>query len=710
MEKAASLTDSTLRSLVVDGLAYHHAGLNAKDRHVVEQLFLQSAILVLFCTQTLALGVNLPARLVIVKGTTAYKDHAWEEYDDLEMLQIMGRAGRPQFDQQGVAVIMTETCHASRWQKIIAGRPLESRLPGNLTEALLAEVVAQTPPDIESLSNWLKSTFLAVRCTRDPGHYATLCPLQSAPGRHPLLSSEGPDIDEFLRGLSQQELQRLVQAGLITGSSTGHLRATALGEVASRFSVRYDTIRWLQQAPAPADLKELWALHGVVHTHGEKTQLRELAKKDTAVRGSWPLVGPVDSAAKKARSHVLVLVMLALADSPRSPLPWELKAQQLQVLRRAEPLLRVVSELFESRKEGLQNVVTECKSSSTWRILFLILNDARNDSEPSPPREAFLSGDPRVIELALNRKPPFGNLIQKKLRTLPRLHLRLCPQGTDGTISINLASAGIQSQCPEMTGNESQLGSGFVHCLAYAAPSGQLLLHRRFPVHNPQNGMSLNLQNSRGLVVHLIYEDFLGFDDLQVIGDVQLAPAARKNGAAANAATSGSKRQKVEALRGHEATFALARARSQIQGIQVQTMASMANPETGACEDRFGVGRDGWKVQAKEVEGFQKVQNAHGFQGVQGFQGSQGVQGFQGFQGVPAMQGAQGVQAMPQVPAMQGVQGIHRFQGPPGFQAPSEVPAAQLSSMPAPAVAAPSVGHRCWTPSMAETPITPRVP
>lgn len=252
MEKAMSLTDLTLRSLVVDGLAYHHAGLNAKDRHVVEQLFLQSAILVLFCTQTLALGVNLPARLVIVKGTTAYKDHAWEEYDDLEMLQIMGRAGRPQFDQQGVAVIMTETCHASRWQKIIAGRPLESRLPGNLTEALLAEVVAQTTPDIESLSNWLKSTFLAVRCARDPGHYAALCPLC---GRHPLLSNEGPDIDEFLRGLSQKELQKLVQAGLITGSSTG-LSATALGEVASRFSVRYDTIHWLQQAPAPADLKD----------------------------------------------------------------------------------------------------------------------------------------------------------------------------------------------------------------------------------------------------------------------------------------------------------------------------------------------------------------------------------------------------------------------------------------------------------------------
>ena len=227
-EKAMCLTDSTVRSLVPNGLAYHHAGLNATDRQMVEQLFLQSAIVVLFCTQTLALGVNLPARLVIVKGTTAYKDHGWEEYDELEMLQIMGRAGRPQFDRQGVAVIMTETGTAARWQQIIAGRPLESRLPGNLTEALLAEVVAQTTPNIQSLSTWLNSTFLAVRCARDPGHYATLCPV-FINGIHPLLSSDGPDLEQFLRALSQQELEKLVTAGLITCDGA-ELQATPLGD------------------------------------------------------------------------------------------------------------------------------------------------------------------------------------------------------------------------------------------------------------------------------------------------------------------------------------------------------------------------------------------------------------------------------------------------------------------------------------------------
>eukprot|EP00439_Symbiodinium_sp_Y106_P073250 s495_g13.t1 len=76
MEKAAEVSDATLRGLLPQGLAFHHSGLSASDRRLVETLFLEAAVQVLFCTQTLALGVNLPARLVVVKGTTAHLSSA----------------------------------------------------------------------------------------------------------------------------------------------------------------------------------------------------------------------------------------------------------------------------------------------------------------------------------------------------------------------------------------------------------------------------------------------------------------------------------------------------------------------------------------------------------------------------------------------------------------------------------------------------------
>ena len=214
LEKAQRVSDPGLRSLLPHGLGYHHAGLQLGDRRILEEMFLQSAVQVLFCTQTLALGVNLPARLVIVKGTTAYKDNGWEEYDELEMLQIMGRAGRPQFDRLGMAVIMTENDLAGRWQEIISGKPLESNLPGRLTEALLAEVVARTTSSTSGVSLWLKSTFLAVRAASDPGRYAALCPVEGGP--HPLLSFEGPDVDGFLQTIGGAEVQKMINVGLIT--------------------------------------------------------------------------------------------------------------------------------------------------------------------------------------------------------------------------------------------------------------------------------------------------------------------------------------------------------------------------------------------------------------------------------------------------------------------------------------------------------------
>ena len=58
-----------LSLLVTFGIGLHHAGLSSNDRDIVETMFLKGEIRVLVATATLAWGVNLPAHLVIVKGT-----------------------------------------------------------------------------------------------------------------------------------------------------------------------------------------------------------------------------------------------------------------------------------------------------------------------------------------------------------------------------------------------------------------------------------------------------------------------------------------------------------------------------------------------------------------------------------------------------------------------------------------------------------------
>lgn len=70
---------------------------------------------VLVSTATLAWGVNLPAHTVIIKGTQIYNPvkGAWTELGPLDVMQMFGRAGRPQFDSEGEGIIITGTVLAS---------------------------------------------------------------------------------------------------------------------------------------------------------------------------------------------------------------------------------------------------------------------------------------------------------------------------------------------------------------------------------------------------------------------------------------------------------------------------------------------------------------------------------------------------------------------------------------------------------------------
>lgn len=102
------MQDEQLKKLLKKGIGYHHAGLSASDRLLIENSFRSSAFAILLCTTTLSMGVNLPAHLVIIKSTEVFRKGKSEQYDDNTMLQMIGRAGRPQFDKSGTVVIMTQ--------------------------------------------------------------------------------------------------------------------------------------------------------------------------------------------------------------------------------------------------------------------------------------------------------------------------------------------------------------------------------------------------------------------------------------------------------------------------------------------------------------------------------------------------------------------------------------------------------------------------
>ena len=106
------------------GVAFHHAGLVQQDRLAVEQEYLQGNVSVICSTSTLAVGVNLPCHFVILKGTYVWDKDGERELSELDVLQMMGRAGRPQFDTSAVAVILTRQEHVSKWKNLVSGEEI----------------------------------------------------------------------------------------------------------------------------------------------------------------------------------------------------------------------------------------------------------------------------------------------------------------------------------------------------------------------------------------------------------------------------------------------------------------------------------------------------------------------------------------------------------------------------------------------------------
>ncbi len=115
----------TLAALVKNGVAFHHAGLNQNCRSIVESEFRNRRLKLLASTPTLAAGVNLPARRVIIANVTRYdgKFGGNKPISVLEYKQLCGRAGRPQYDEYGEAIIVGTTNTDELFDYYINGTP-----------------------------------------------------------------------------------------------------------------------------------------------------------------------------------------------------------------------------------------------------------------------------------------------------------------------------------------------------------------------------------------------------------------------------------------------------------------------------------------------------------------------------------------------------------------------------------------------------------
>ncbi len=164
----SSISDS-LESSIQGGVVFHHAGLNSKQRKFIEESFRKKKILCIVATPTLASGINLPARRVIIRDLKRFENGMSRWLSVMEVQQMLGRAGRPRFDNIGEAWLH---CKGERSfekadeisERFIHGNPEDviSKLSSEnaLRIHILAMISTGGVNNRFSISKFFKNTFL----------------------------------------------------------------------------------------------------------------------------------------------------------------------------------------------------------------------------------------------------------------------------------------------------------------------------------------------------------------------------------------------------------------------------------------------------------------------------------------------------------------------------------------------------------------------
>ena len=337
--EAAELDDETLRQSIPDGVAFHHAGLSTADRNAVEEWFREGTIGVLFSTSTLAWGVNLPARCVVIRDTN-YHDPLEGDVDvsPLDVLQMLGRAGRPGYDDVGYGWVVSDRSEADKYRSLLReGKEIESHLagrpaiddgdPGDLETHLNAEIALGTVDSLADVMGWLETTFYYVRAQSRPESYGFA----------------------DLRDRVRETVEGLVDSGFAETDDRLGLSPTALGRLASDYYLRLDTAERFQATLDRDRVDEPAVLRSVATaTEFDSVSPRSSERDavDTILSGGREPVSTVEGVATRATTprvddlddgprKVLAILRASVADSVPSDLrsdAWVIRQNALRLL------------------------------------------------------------------------------------------------------------------------------------------------------------------------------------------------------------------------------------------------------------------------------------------------------------------------------------------------------------------------------------------
>jgi pre-mRNA-splicing helicase BRR2 len=173
--------------------------------------------------------IHLPCHTVIIKGTQIYSPDKgrWVELGALDILQMFGRAGRPQYDTLGVGILITSHTELQYYLSVLNQQlPIESQLIGKLIDNLNAEIVLGTIQNAKDAINWLQYTYLYIRMLNQPQLYGV-------PSEQRKID---PKLEQRCSDLIHTAAVQLDKNTLIRyDRKSGSFQSTELGRIASHY-------------------------------------------------------------------------------------------------------------------------------------------------------------------------------------------------------------------------------------------------------------------------------------------------------------------------------------------------------------------------------------------------------------------------------------------------------------------------------------------
>ena len=426
--EAESTSNKDLADILPYGFAVHHAGMTRADRTLVEDLFSDGHIQVLVSTATLAWGVNLPAHTVIIKGTQVYDPTkgSWVELSMMDVMQMLGRAGRPGFlgraDEVGEGIIITTHQELQYYLSLLNQQlPIESQYIAKLADNLNAEIVLGTVQNAREAVNWLGYTYLYVRMLRNPMLYGASEAEREA---DPLLEQRRIDLVHTAAVL-------LDKAALIKYErKSGQFQPTDLGRVAAYYYVSHTTVavynEFLKPTLSDIELLRLFSLSkdfaNITVREEEKQELARLVERVPV---------PVKESVDEPSAKVNVLLQSYISQIKLDG--FSLLSDMVYVTQSAARLMRCIHEIVLKRGwAGLADrVLSLCKmvdkrmwlSQTPLRQFPGIPEDIIKKIEKKDFQwERFYDLQPQEIG-ELVRFPKMGKAIHRFVHQFPRLEL-----------------------------------------------------------------------------------------------------------------------------------------------------------------------------------------------------------------------------------------------------------------------------------------------